>query len=207
MSAEKFSAAMLETWLESKEETGAKLQGECPAVISPVTLKKVHFCLLGLLFILSTTVVALSVALAEAKREPGIEKTLYATCPKDWIGFGSKCFYFSEDTRNWTFSQTSCLSLEAQLAQFDSLEELKFLRRYKGTSDHWIGLHRESSQHAWRWTDNTQYTNVTFIRGAGECAYLNDNGISSARVYTDRKWICSKSNSFPLQGPRVLNPF
>ena len=48
----------------------------------------------------------------------------YVTCPKDWIGFGSKCFYFSEHTSNWTSSQTSCMELGAHLTHFDSLEEL-----------------------------------------------------------------------------------
>ncbi|EGW11211.1 C-type lectin domain family 2 member E [Cricetulus griseus] len=52
----------------------------------------------------------------------------YATCPRDWIGFGSKCFYFSEDTRNWTSSQSSCIAREAHLALFESLEELAFTR-------------------------------------------------------------------------------
>ena len=48
----------------------------------------------------------------------------YATCPRDWIAFGSKCFYFSEHTSNWTSSQTSCMELGAHLTQVDSLEEL-----------------------------------------------------------------------------------
>ena len=51
-------------------------------------------------------------------------QVLLATCPKGWIGFGSKCFYFSEDSKNWTFSQTSCTSLGAVLAQFETEEEL-----------------------------------------------------------------------------------
>ena len=51
-------------------------------------------------------------------------KVGYVTCPKDWIGFGSKCFYFSEHTSNWASSQTSCMELVAHLTHFDSLEEL-----------------------------------------------------------------------------------
>ncbi|KAI5126082.1 C-Type Lectin Domain Family 2 Member D [Manis pentadactyla] len=88
--------------------------------------------------------------------------------------------------------QIFCASLEAHLVQFESAEELNFLKRYKGPSDHWIGLRRESSHHIWKWTDNTEYHVWSVIKGGGECAYLNDNGVSSARVYTDRKWICSK---------------
>lgn len=39
-----------------------------------------------------------------------------------------------------------------------------FLKRYKGASDHWIGLHRESSEHPWIWTDNTEYNNLYVFR-------------------------------------------
>ncbi|XP_036763996.2 C-type lectin domain family 2 member H-like, partial [Manis pentadactyla] len=115
--------------------------------------------------------------------------------PQTWIGFENKCFYFSEETRNWTFSQTFCASLEAYLVQFETAEELNFLKRYKGPSDHWIGLRRESSHHIWKWTHNPEYNVSSVIKGGGECAYLNDNGVSSARVYTDRKWICSKPSN------------
>ncbi|KAK7799784.1 hypothetical protein U0070_002908, partial [Myodes glareolus] len=128
----------------------------------------------------------------------GIEyhRPCYATCPKEWIGFGSKCFYFSEDMRNWTFSQTSCVALKAHLAKFESPEKLNFMKRYKGPSDHWIGLRRKSSHHPWRWTDNTEYNSSVLTRGEGECAYLSDRGISSARNYAPKKWICSKSNRY-----------
>uniref|UniRef100_A0A8D2CL86 C-type lectin domain-containing protein n=1 Tax=Sciurus vulgaris TaxID=55149 RepID=A0A8D2CL86_SCIVU len=141
------------------------------------------------------------VSILAKKTAPILENPVFATCPKDWIGFGSKCFYFSEDIGSWTFSQTFCASLEASLAQFESQEELNFLMRYKGLSDHWIGLNRESSHHIWKWTDKTEYKSLFSIKGDGECAYLNDNGISSARHYTDRKWICSRPNSYSLPCP------
>jgi hypothetical protein len=32
--------------------------------------------------------------------------------------------------------------------------------RYKANFDSWIGLHRESSEHPWKWTDNTEYNNM-----------------------------------------------
>ena len=48
----------------------------------------------------------------------------YANCPNGWIGFGNKCFYFSKEQRNWTVSQAYCRAQAAELARFDSLEEL-----------------------------------------------------------------------------------
>ncbi|XP_007935413.1 C-type lectin domain family 2 member D-like [Orycteropus afer afer] len=131
------------------------------------------------------------------KEECILEYSMFATCPEYWIGFRGKCYYFSEETRNWTFSQTFCVSMESTLVQFETLEELNFLKRYKGPSDHWVGLSRESSHGVWKWTDGTEHNSSLIIRGVGECAYLNDIGVSSARMYTDRKWICSKQNIFP----------
>ncbi|AEV81003.1 protein S28 [Saimiriine betaherpesvirus 4] len=119
-------------------------------------------------------------------------KHILVTCPKTWIGFGNKCFYFSEDTRNWTFSEVYCAGINDTLAQFTTMEELNFLKRYKGPSEHWVGLRRQSSNHTWKWIDETEHNNTFPIRGVGEYAYLNDNGVGSASVYTDRKWICSR---------------
>ncbi|XP_035304591.1 C-type lectin domain family 2 member H-like isoform X2 [Cricetulus griseus] len=192
--SEEASMGMLKTDLitpNSLQEvkTGTKLQGKCLRIISVESPVKLYCCY-GVMAVLFAAVLSLSVAL----KLPVTEKCgpCYDTCPKDWIGFGSKCFHFYEDMINWTSSQTSCMELEAHLAIFESIEELNFLKRHKGPSDHWIGLHRTSPEQHWMWTDNTQYNNMVPIRGQGECGYLNDIGISSARDYTHRRWICSK---------------
>ena len=69
------------------------------------------------------TCFTVSVQLLVRSRKPD-SHVLYVTCPKGWIGFGYKCFYFSEDSMNWTFSQTFCTSLGAVLVQFETEEEL-----------------------------------------------------------------------------------
>ncbi|XP_076422139.1 C-type lectin domain family 2 member E-like [Peromyscus maniculatus bairdii] len=183
-------------------ENRKKLQGKCLRILSPESPAKLYCCY-AVITVLAAAVIALSVALSVKEKEERFSiKNIRAVCPKDWIGFMSKCFYFSEDMRNWTLSQTFCMAQEAHLAQFESKEELNFLMRYKGDSAHWIGLHRESTQHPWRWTDNTEYNNLVFIGGEGERAYLSDRGISSGRDHTSRKWICSKPESY-LQHPKV----
>ncbi|XP_052577542.1 C-type lectin domain family 2 member E-like [Peromyscus californicus insignis] len=182
--------------------TGKKLQGKYLRIVSSVSPAKLYGCY-AVIAVLTAAVIALTVTLSEKEKKERVSiKNICAVCPKDWIGFRSKCFYFSEDMRNWTFSQTFCMAQEAHLAQFDSLDELNFLMRYKGDSAHWIGLHRESTQHPWRWTDNTEYNNLVPIRGEGERAYLSDRGISNGRDRTPRKWICSKPDSY-LQYPEV----
>ncbi|XP_036037554.1 C-type lectin domain family 2 member E-like [Onychomys torridus] len=211
---EEVSISMLETCLTKPDclqevEKGKKLQEKCLRLISPESPAKLYCCC-AVIMVLTAAVVTLSVAFSVRAREPDLEMcspgSYYATCPRNWIGFGSKCFYFSEDMRNWTFSQTSCMEQEAHLALFDSLEELNFLKRYKGASDHWIGLHRESPEHPWRWTDNTKYNNLILTQGGGECAYLNERGIRSASSYIHKKWICSKSNRYTSQCPEILDP-
>ncbi|XP_051011406.1 C-type lectin domain family 2 member D11-like [Acomys russatus] len=204
MSAAESSVGMLPTkdglW---EGEMGKEFQDKCLRIASPESPVKLYCCYV-VIMVLTVAVVALSVALSVRKTEQVPMETIYAVCPRYWIGFGSKCFYFSEYTSNWTFSQNSCIALEAQLARFDNMEELSFLRRYKGTFDYWIGLHRESLEDPWTWTDSTKYNNLLAIRGEEEYAYLNNNGISSARIYADRRWICSKPNSYILQ---CQNPF
>lgn len=51
-------------------------------------------------------------------------ESCYANCPDGWIGFGIKCFYFSQVQRNWTVSQDYCRAQASELARFDSLEEM-----------------------------------------------------------------------------------
>ncbi|KAL6083345.1 hypothetical protein STEG23_036915, partial [Scotinomys teguina] len=136
-----------------------KLQKQCLRNISHVSPVKLYCCYV-VIIVLTVAVIVLSVALSVRRTEEISIKNTYAACPSNWIGFGSKCFYFSENTSNWTFSHTFCMEQEAQLARFDSLEELNFLKRYKGTFDYWIGLRRESLEHPWRWTDNTEYNST-----------------------------------------------
>ncbi|XP_063495752.1 C-type lectin domain family 2 member D isoform X4 [Symphalangus syndactylus] len=149
------------------------------------------FLIMFLTIIVCGMVAALSAIRANCHQKPSV--CLQAACPESWIGFQRKCFYFSDDTKNWTSSQRFCDSQDADLAQVESFQELNFLLRYKGPSDHWIGLSREQGQ-PWKWINGTEWTRQFPILGAGECAYLNDKGASSARHYTERKWICSKSD-------------
>ncbi|XP_075838765.1 C-type lectin domain family 2 member D11-like [Microtus pennsylvanicus] len=182
---------------------GKKLQEKCLRIVSPVSPAGLYCCY-AVIIVLTVAVIALSVALSLSGRTEQVSsKNTYAVCPRNWIGFGNKCFYFSEDTKNQTSSDNYCMARGAQLAKFDSQEELNFLKRYMGPFDHWIGLHRESSEHPWMWTDNTEYNNLVPIRGEGEHAYLSDRGISSGRDYICRRWICSKPNSYTSQCPEV----
>ncbi|XP_040398571.1 C-type lectin domain family 2 member D-like, partial [Cygnus olor] len=118
------------------------------------------------------------------------------SCPRLWIGFEGKCFYFSEVERNWTSSRDDCHTRRASLAVIQSKEELEFVLRYKGFPDHWIGLSRQNPSRRWEWEDGTKFNSSLFLVGGGEdFAFLNDQKVTSARSSGERHWICTKPQS------------
>ncbi|KAM9119399.1 uncharacterized protein ACDP82_015816 [Pangshura tecta] len=80
-------------------------------------------------------------------------------CPDGWVGYLAQCYYFSETEGNWNNSQRHCSSFGASLAAIDTLQEMDFLLRYKGKSDHWIGLWRDPGQ-PWKWANGTEFNNL-----------------------------------------------
>ncbi|XP_043297076.1 C-type lectin domain family 2 member A [Cervus canadensis] len=112
-------------------------------------------------------------------------------CSEEWIGVRRKCFYFSNDTRNWTASKRFCSSQGSELAQIDTPEEMKFLKKHAGPSMYWIGLSRKLGE-SWKWTSGTTFNAGFEISGNGPFAFLNSDGVHSSRGFVDIKWICSK---------------
>ncbi|XP_039373071.1 C-type lectin domain family 2 member D-like isoform X2 [Mauremys reevesii] len=142
-----------------------------------------------------TALIITIIALAARKPPPCPHCPPYVTaaCPDRWVGYQGKCFYFSETEENWNNSQSHCSSLNASLASIDSLPELDFMLRYKGFLDHWIGLQREQGEgQPWKWTNGTIFNNLFQVRGEGQCAYLDEYGVSSSRCYSERHFICSR---------------
>ncbi|XP_074786687.1 C-type lectin domain family 2 member B-like [Athene noctua] len=123
-------------------------------------------------------------------------------CPFDWIGYRGKCYYFWEDEGNWTTSRDNCSALGASLALLDSVEDLSFVTRYKGSSEHWIGLSREDEERPWKWVNLSRVSPLFQIRGGGLCALVKDEGLSSSRCDAEKSWVCNKPE---LQSPRKGN--
>ncbi|CAM9107350.1 unnamed protein product [Bubo scandiacus] len=123
-------------------------------------------------------------------------------CPFDWIGYRGKCYYFSEAEGNWTSSRDNCSALGASLALLDSVEDLSFVMRYKGSLEHWIGLSREDEEQPWEWVNRSRLSPLFQIRGGGLCALVKDDGLSSSRCGAEKSWVCNKPE---LQSPRKGN--
>ncbi|XP_044837729.1 C-type lectin domain family 2 member D-like isoform X1 [Mauremys mutica] len=148
-----------------------------------------------------TALIITVIALA-AKKPPPCPALVTAACPDGWVGYQGKCFYFSETEDNWNNSQSHCSSLSASLASIDSLPELNFTLRYSGIPYHWIGLWREQGEgQPWKWTNGTIFNNLFQVRGEGQCAYLNEYGVSSSRCYSERHFICNRPDDCSRRKP------
>nr|XP_038043671.1 C-type lectin domain family 2 member B-like isoform X1 [Anas platyrhynchos] len=136
--------------------------------------------------VLLVTAIAFAVNAFQPRPQP------CARCPFDWIGYRGKCYYFSEAERNWTSSQDNCSALGASLAMFDSVEDLSFTMRYKGISEHWVGLSRDGEEQPWKWVNHSRPSPLFQVQGGGFCAYLGDTGLHSSQCSTERNWVCTK---------------
>ncbi|XP_036092829.1 C-type lectin domain family 2 member A isoform X1 [Rousettus aegyptiacus] len=119
------------------------------------------------------------------------KSSLTMKCSGEWIGVREKCFYFSDDTRDWTASKNFCSSQGSELAQIDTKEDMEFLKKHIGTFMHWIGLSRKQGE-SWKWTNGTVFNGWFEINGNGFFAFLSADGVYSSRGFVDIKWICSK---------------
>ncbi|XP_032061111.1 C-type lectin domain family 2 member A-like isoform X1 [Aythya fuligula] len=158
-------------------------------------------CLKDKLFPIGVTVLVtallITVIALAARKCPSCPSPILPTCSGKGIGFREKCFYFVDVEANWNKSQSFCLSQGAQLATIDSQEDLSFLLRYGRALHFWIGLHREGSD-PWRWCNGSLFNNLFDIRGNGQCAYINSDGVSSDWCSQLKYSVCSH----PLQSPR-----
>nr|XP_004610701.1 unnamed protein product [Sorex araneus] len=87
----------------------------------------------------------------------------WSCCPKNWKPFGSTCYFFSSDTKNWTDSEKNCTGMQAHLLVVDSKEEQDFINNnVKLFNGYYLGLSDLKNGH-WEWVNETPYNHsVTF---------------------------------------------
>ncbi|KAM9292955.1 C-type lectin domain family 2 member B-like isoform 1-T2 [Morus bassanus] len=110
-------------------------------------------------------------------------------CPSEWIGYKKKCYFISEEEKNWTSSQTFCTEHESLLAVFENQEEMHSLAKRVKVDDSWIGLHKKGE--SFYWENGVALKVDTFqVRNHSECAYLDAFTISTSACSLPRRWIC-----------------
>ncbi|XP_009944982.1 PREDICTED: C-type lectin domain family 2 member B-like [Leptosomus discolor] len=110
-------------------------------------------------------------------------------CPSEWIGYKNKCYFISEEEKNWTSSQIFCTKNESLLVIFENQEEMHSLAKRLQIEDSWIGLHKKGE--SFYWENGVALKVDSFqIRNHSECAYLDDFTISTSACSLPRRWIC-----------------
>ncbi|XP_006875541.1 PREDICTED: early activation antigen CD69 [Chrysochloris asiatica] len=112
-------------------------------------------------------------------------------CSDDWVVYQRKCYHFSTRRNNWTLAQTFCSKHGATLALMDSEKEMIFLKRYMGSTEHWIGLTNETSQTQKLFNGN-KFNNWLKLTESDNCPFLNITDVSSIACQKHLHWICSK---------------
>ncbi|XP_048344573.1 C-type lectin domain family 2 member B-like [Sphaerodactylus townsendi] len=112
-------------------------------------------------------------------------------CPTRWLSYEGKCYFFSEEERDWASSQSFCASHGSSLAVIETEVEKAFILRFGCSPDHWIGLRKEPDQ-TWKWIDGTELNNMLEVKGEdGDCAFLNSDSAVSSHCHSTRRWSCS----------------
>ncbi|KAK2493457.1 hypothetical protein MC885_019969 [Smutsia gigantea] len=143
-----------------------------------------------------------------------------APCPEDWLLYGRKCYFFSEEPRDWNTGRQYCHTHEAVLAVIQSQKELvragdrgpaegtpplghgasrahpamaqpgEFMFKFT-RREPWIGLRRVGDE--FHWVNGDPFDPDTFtISGLGECVFVEATRLVSTECLMTRPWVCSK---------------
>nr|XP_034345452.1 low affinity immunoglobulin epsilon Fc receptor isoform X6 [Arvicanthis niloticus] len=131
-------------------------------------------------------------------------------CPKNWLHFQQKCYYFGRGSKQWLQARFACSNLEGRLVSIHSQTEQDFLTQHINKRDSWIGLQDLNMEGEFLWTDGSpmSYSNwnpgepnnggqgedCVMMRGSGQ---WND---AFCRSYLDA-WVCEQLATCELSAP------
>ncbi|XP_025067246.1 killer cell lectin-like receptor subfamily B member 1B allele A [Alligator sinensis] len=130
------------------------------------------------------------------------EQTRCEYCPLRWVLHQGKCYYFSEEKRDWHGSTRYCSSRMASLAVVDSEEEKTFImNRMKMEKGYfWLGLSKVADK--WLWVAGAGLPPEKFQVAGGSdnhnCVVCGADEVMSESCFNPNKWICEKATKeFP----------
>ncbi|KAL1772868.1 low affinity immunoglobulin epsilon Fc receptor isoform X1 [Sigmodon hispidus] len=128
-------------------------------------------------------------------------RVMCSTCPKNWLHFQQKCYYFGKGSKQWIQARFTCTDLEGRLVSIHSQAEQDFLMKHSNKKDSWIGLRDLDMEGQFIWMDGSpvDYSNWNpgepNNAGQGEdCVMMRGSGQwndAFCRSYLDA-WVCEK---------------
>ncbi|XP_042266477.1 type-2 ice-structuring protein-like [Thunnus maccoyii] len=107
-------------------------------------------------------------------------------CPNQWDYYEGRCFHFVPRSLTWAKAQSSCRSMDANLASIHSIEEYHKIQSI--IEDHaadnkntWIGGSDCQEVNAWYWIDGTRFNFQEWCGGQPDsptqnCIQINYGG-------------------------------
>ncbi|XP_035263218.1 CD209 antigen-like protein C [Anguilla anguilla] len=132
-----------------------------------------------------------------------LQSTLCKPCLQGWAQFSSKCYYFSNEMKNWTDSHSDCIKWGADLVIIESNAEKCFINeQIKNIT--WIGLSYSVDNGNWLWVNGTSLQKGSWGKGKSgvkngyDCAMFipNVNGWNTSHCSNDHNFIC-ETNALP----------
>ncbi|XP_053234750.1 C-type lectin domain family 2 member D-like [Podarcis raffonei] len=138
--------------------SGGHANYHCRRITSKRTILIAFIIILPFLITIIVLAVLRGVKSNQTSPDVNYSAVLGPACPTGWIVYGGKCYFFSEEKRNWASAQRFCISQGSSLAKIQSELEKVFMFRFKGDADHWIGLRKDFND-TWIWADGSEYSN------------------------------------------------
>ncbi|XP_075769584.1 killer cell lectin-like receptor subfamily F member 1 [Pelodiscus sinensis] len=118
-------------------------------------------------------------------------------CPTDWLLRGDKCYWLSEERKDWAWSQKDCLGKSSRLLVLQSQEEMDSVQNVtQGENFIWIGLKAIPHGGKWTWVDGSPLDPARFsVLGPADgnsCGWIKGSRIHSETCGAELKWICQK---------------
>ncbi|XP_012493243.1 PREDICTED: killer cell lectin-like receptor subfamily G member 1 [Propithecus coquereli] len=113
------------------------------------------------------------------------------SCPDLWMRYGSRCYYFSVEKKDWMSSREFCLAKDAHLLVFTDTQEMSLLKDFVNKDFHWIGLRNSSG---WRWEDGSALNHSRILSNSlvQKCGTISKDGLQASSCEVPLQWICKK---------------
>ncbi|XP_071827139.1 macrophage mannose receptor 1-like isoform X2 [Apostichopus japonicus] len=104
-------------------------------------------------------------------------------CRKNWVQYGSECFYYNTNTLNIADAQAYCETQGGNLASIISSGARDTIRNMISTTAH-IGFTDQDSEGSWVWADGTSVSYTSWASGEPSSDYR----YNCAGIRTDAGW-------------------